>query len=242
MFKKIPRSFDLRVYKNLFKESSYNLCMEFKGEGIKAIIFDVGGVLQLGPKTRFHRKDFHVSGVHEIIAKKLGISIDQYFDAIDSYYVKSIEGTISKKKLLSHLSKNLKVSQEKVEKLYSKEYKKRYKRNRKLYGLVRKLKRKNYKIAMLSDQWHLSKQPQISKKDYILFDEIVVSCDVGIRKPHKEIYNLILSRLNVLPRETIFIDNQSWNLIPAYNLGIKTILFANNEKTKKELNKFGVRV
>ncbi len=53
---------------------------------IKAVIFDIGGVLQLGSESK-------VKGVHKYIAKKLGISIDQYFDSIDATYAKAIEGT-----------------------------------------------------------------------------------------------------------------------------------------------------
>ena len=77
-----------------------------RGEGIKAVIFDIGGVLQLGNKRPTPNR-VHVSGVHEVIAKKLKISLDQYFDAIDTVYANSIEGKISKKQLLGILSSNL---------------------------------------------------------------------------------------------------------------------------------------
>ena len=209
---------------------------------IKAVIFDVGGVLQLGVKTRHLRKDLHISGVHESIAKKLKISIDQYFDSIDTAYVKSMEGQISKKETLSIISKNLKISEKRIEKLYSDEYKKKYRKNKGLYKIARKLKKKGYKIAILSDQWHLSKEVHIPKKDYSFFEKVVVSCEVGMRKPNREIYNLILSKLKLKPQETIFIDNQSWNIIPAHKLGMNTILFVDNENTKIQLKKFGIKI
>ncbi|MEA3414175.1 MAG: HAD-IA family hydrolase [Nanoarchaeota archaeon] len=211
-----------------------------KGE-IKAIIFDIGGVLQARTQTRFNRKELHLSGVHELVAKKLKISIDQYFDAIDSYYVKSIEGSISKKELLENLSRNLKTPREKIEKLYYKAYSKKFKQDKLLLSTAKKLK-KNYKVAILSDQWHLSKDAHYPKNFQKLFNPVVISCDVGIRKPAKEIYKLILKKLKLKPNQVIFIDNQAWNTIPAHALGMNTILHIDTKKTIQELKQFGVKL
>jgi epoxide hydrolase-like predicted phosphatase len=209
---------------------------------IKAIIFDIGGVLQLGPKTRFTRKDLHVSGVHEIIANKLKISLDQYFDAIDSHYTKSLEGQISKKKLISILSFNLNYPKKKIENIYFKTYKKKYHKNKKLFKIAKQLKKQGYKIAILSDQWHLSQNALIPKSDQKIFDQIIISCEVGVRKPNISTYELLLNKLKVKPEETIFIDNQSWNLLPANKLKMNTILFMDNKKIKKQLAKFGIKL
>ena len=67
--------------------------------GIKAIIFDIGDVLRISSThlTRYKKNKIHL-GVHEEIAKKLKIPIDQYFDSIDTAYSKSIEGKISQSK------------------------------------------------------------------------------------------------------------------------------------------------
>jgi putative hydrolase of the HAD superfamily len=211
------------------------------GKPIKAIIFDIGGVLQARTKTRFNRKELHTSGVHEIVAKKLGISLDQYFDAIDSYYVKSIEGSISKKELLTHLSRNLNAPAEKIEKLYFQAYSKKFQIDKLLLSTAKKLK-KNYKIAILSDQWHLSKKAHYPKSFQKLFDPAIISCDVGVRKPSKEIYKLTLKKLNMKPHEVIFIDNQSWNTIPAHALGMNVILHIDTKKTIQELKRFGVKL
>ncbi len=211
-------------------------------EEANTIIFDIGGVLQVGPKTRFTRKDLHVSGVHELVAKKLKISIDQYFDAIDSHYTKSIEGKISKKKLLSILSFNLKYPANKLEKLYLNLYKKKYHKNKGLFKIARQLKKEGYRLAILSDQWHLSKDALIPKKDKKIFEKVILSCDVGLRKPNKEIYELIIKKLKIKPEQSIFIDNQPWNILPANKLGFNTILFSDNKKTKKQLSEFGIKL
>lgn len=216
--------------------------MRCRDSKIKAVIFDVGGVLQIGGKTRFSKKDVHTSGVHQIIANKLKISIDQYLDSIDTYYAKSIEGQISKPTLLSVLSSNLNYSKDKLQNLYYKTYKKKYTKNIGLYSIAKRLKKQGYKIAILSDQWHLSKEALMPKKDTKIFDVIIISCDVGIRKPNTPIYQMVLDKLKLKPEETIFIDNQVWNIIPAHKLGMNTILFHDNKKTREQLKEFEVKL
>ena len=51
---------------------------------IKAIIFDIGDVLALSKDYRLF-KHMH-KGLHEYIAKKLNISVDNWFDAGSSVY------------------------------------------------------------------------------------------------------------------------------------------------------------
>ena len=76
--------------------------MKTKKEELKAIIYDIGGVLQVGEQQRKYQSQKHASGVHESIAKKLRIRMDQYFDSIDTAYALSIEGKISKRKLFTY--------------------------------------------------------------------------------------------------------------------------------------------
>jgi len=44
--------------------------------------------------------------------------------------------------------------------------------------------------------------------------------------------------LKLFPGEILFVDNRAWNLSPAKDLGIKTILFLNNKLFKKQLKEF----
>ncbi len=205
-----------------------------KKEEIKAILFDIGGVLALPKKPIKNKKGDIVSGVHSYVAQKLGISIDQWFDSIDSVYSKSIEGKISDKKVLEIISGNNKTSAEKIEKLIVEAYKLKMKQNKQLLNKAFKLKKLGYKIAVLSDQWPLSKRALIPDNLYRNFNKLIVSCDVGLRKPNPKIYKLSLKKLKMKPSEVLFIDNQRWNIKPAKKLGIKTILFKNNPQLFKE--------
>lgn len=197
---------------------------------IKAIILDVGGVLALGENSKVTKGKIVPSGVHLDLAKKLNVSIDQYLDAIDTNYALAIEGKISREKVIGIFAKNLKTSPKKLEKLYIKYYRKYFKQNKQLFKQVFELKKQGYIIAILSDQWPLSREALMPDKFYKNFDNIVVSCEVGIRKPDIKIFKLILKKLKLSSRQTLFIDNQKWNTDPAKKLGMKTILFKDNKQ------------
>ena len=158
---------------------------------IKALIFDVGGVLQLGNPSADHPK------VHRSIAKKLRVGLDQYFDAIDTFYVKSYVGKISEKKALQLMARNLKTTPKKLRELYIQNYQKYYILNKKLLEYAFKKKKQGYKIAILSDQWWLSKKALFPRYFYTKFNATIVSCEVGVRKPNLKIYRLTLKKLRL---------------------------------------------
>ena len=214
-------------------------------EPIKAIIFDVGGVFALSknPTTiKINNNRNHNFGVHEYIAKKLRIPLDQWFDSIDSVYADAFEGRVSEEKTLSIISRNVKTNPYKLKKIILKAYKKNFNQNKQLYRFAFKLKKQGYKIAILSDQWWISKDAVIKPKYVKKFNVAIISCDVGLRKPNQEIYKIALKKLKLKPSECLFIDNQSWNITPAKKLGMKTILFKTNKQLFKQLSKQGVEI
>ncbi|MBU0958873.1 MAG: HAD family phosphatase [Nanoarchaeota archaeon] len=214
--------------------------MKKRKSKIKAIIFDIGGVLELSNtelvKTPGKHSQFWNKGVHNYVAKKLGISLDRYFDSIDAPYTESMEGKVSEEKATKTLAQNLQLSVKKLKRLYFNAYAGNFNTNMGLYHKAWKLKKQGYKIAILSDQWNLSKPALAPKRTMKKFDVVMISCEVGLRKPNPEIYKRTLRQLKVHAKEVIFIDNQEWNLKPAKKLGMKTILFKNNKQTIEELD------
>ena len=208
------------------------------GKKIQVVIFDVGGVLQLGkiPPSTVRGRSREL-GIHETITKKLKISLDQYFDSIDTIYAKSVEGKLSEKKVLEIMAENLKISKNKLEKYYIEAYKKNFKFNRELFIFAKKIKKQGLRTAILSDQWHLSKKALVPKKFSKIFNPSIISCDVGMRKPNPEIYKLTLKKLKIKPRDDVFIDNREWNLNPAEKLGMKVVLFKNNKQTIRDIER-----
>lgn len=57
------------------------------------------------------------------------------------------------------------------------------------------------------------------------FADKIVSGEVHMRKPDKEIFTYTLKRLGCNPEQCVFIDNSVSNLLVAEELGIQTILF-----------------
>jgi 2-haloacid dehalogenase len=72
------------------------------------------------------------------------------------------------------------------------------------------------------------------------FTGIVISGNEKVRKPHPEIYRILLERYHLQPQECIFIDDRQENLDTARQLGIDTILFQTAEQVRKDLNKAGI--
>jgi putative hydrolase of the HAD superfamily len=56
-----------------------------------------------------------------------------------------------------------------------------------------------------------------------LFDVVIESSRVGIRKPEPEFYELACERLDVKPEEAVFLDDLGVNLKPAKAMGMTTI-------------------
>lgn len=85
---------------------------------------------------------------------------------------------------------------------------------------------KDYHLALLSND--VSEWSAYLRKKYDLnqyFEEIVISGDVGLRKPDRAIYELLLRRLQCRPENSVFIDDRQKNLIPAMRAGMRTIQF-----------------
>ena len=103
--------------------------------------------------------------------------------------------------------------------------------NEKLFDYIRKSLKPKYKIGMLSnagDNW-LSDIFERSQID--LFDEIVLSYQLGVIKPDPIMYQTIANRLGVLPGECIFIDDQQRYVDGAVQLGMQGIHFEDTSQT-----------
>lgn len=56
-----------------------------------------------------------------------------------------------------------------------------------------------------------------------LFDDIVDSCEVGVRKPDPAIYRLACERLGVAPERALFIDDHQGNVVGARAIGMGAV-------------------
>lgn len=72
------------------------------------------------------------------------------------------------------------------------------------------------------------------------FDGRLVSGEENTRKPFKEIYELIISRFNLIPEHTIFIDDNIRNIDAAKQLGLVCIHFTSHADLAEKLSDLGV--
>lgn len=95
----------------------------------------------------------------------------------------------------------------------------------------------------------LSNYPEIGfpqfKQRYSILDRVhgyVVSYQEKLLKPEREIYEVLLQRYNLIPDETVFIDDIRENIDAADNLGIHGIVFENVTQTRSILLSLGVTI
>jgi epoxide hydrolase-like predicted phosphatase len=105
-----------------------------------------------------------------------------------------------------------------------------------LLNFARSLK-KERKIGLLSNAWVNARQRLGGLYDFIdVFDAAVFSSEVGVRKPEKAIFDLMLSRLDVQPHEAIFVDDFLINIRGAKEAGLHTVQYKENSRAIKEIN------
>ena len=99
--------------------------------------------------------------------------------------------------------------------------------NQGIVEIIQKYK-SEYKIALISNYPpHL--REKLQKQNLTnLFDEIIISSEVGYQKPEPEIFRLLCDKLNIMTSELIFIDDSKKSLEGAESIGYTTILYKYN--------------
>ena len=193
---------------------------------IKAIAFDYGGVIKINEQDLIKEICDYLHITKEVFNKEY-FSINHLFN---------IEGKGFEEVTLFLVSKfdNSEKAKEHTLKLL-KENKGKYHLNNELVEIIKELKNKKYKIALLSNN-SLELRHKLSEDSILdLFDEIVISAEVGYQKPQPEIFDILFKKLGLEPNEVIFIDDTFKSLEGADKIGYTPILFKDNETFEKEL-------
>lgn len=196
---------------------------------IKNVIFDIGGVI-VKFKKETYLKPLELDEETEIFLRDKILFTDEWF--------KLSIGTSSEQEFLNNVAKtypdylDLASSVFKIETLdkllpvYTKTIK-----------LVEQLKKKGYRLFVISDMeehgivYMEHAVPNINE----LFDDIIYSCRVGMVKKDGNVFDTAMERFNVVPEETLFIDDVQANLDQASKRGIHTFQFTNPDVHVKEL-------
>jgi epoxide hydrolase-like predicted phosphatase len=97
------------------------------------------------------------------------------------------------------------------------------------------------RTGLVSNSWGTRRYDRTQLGE--LFDGVVISGDVGMRKPAPEIYRLGAERIGLEPQQCVFVDDLPFNLAPAQELGMATVHHVSAEQTVAELEQLlGVKL
>lgn len=100
---------------------------------------------------------------------------------------------------------------------------------------VRRARAGGIRTGLVSNSWGTRRYPQELLAE--LFDGVVISGEVGIRKPAPEIYALGAERIGLEPAACVFVDDLPFNLTPAAELGMATVHHRTAAETLSELER-----
>ncbi|WP_317899545.1 HAD family hydrolase [Aurantibacillus circumpalustris] len=204
---------------------------------IKNIIFDLGGVIiNLDQSLTIHEFN-KISAIpfEEVYTQTAQTELFNDFD----------KGKISDFEFFSELRKQIRYEGPEVDLLYAWNAMLLDVPEKRLDLLVNM--KQNYNTFLLSNTC----EPHIAcfeKELYIhhgvknfndYFDRVYYSCRMGMRKPHREIFELVLKENELVPEETVFIDDSIQHVKGAGECGIKAYLLPKDMEVGdllKELN------
>jgi putative hydrolase of the HAD superfamily len=100
---------------------------------------------------------------------------------------------------------------------------------------VRTARAAGVRTGLISNSWGTGRYPHELLE--ALFDGVVLSGDVGIRKPAPRIYELGAQAIELAPERCVFVDDLPFNLPPAEEMGMATVHHTDPERTIAELER-----
>ncbi|HEX9503936.1 MAG TPA: HAD family phosphatase [Patescibacteria group bacterium] len=192
---------------------------------IKAIIFDLGGVVAHGGYLGFIKhycaECFTPAGKKKILQLEREVNLGKI---TEKQFYKEIEN-------IFHVHMNPKQMHEKIIR--------HMKADKALVHMIPNLK--PTKIALFSNSLgHMAKE--VLKKRHLtgrkFFDRIFISTDMHMAKPDQKAYRYVLTQLKVEPSEAMMVDDRIENLRPARAIGMNAIQYRNSRQFAKELKKY----
>ncbi|WP_316759600.1 HAD family hydrolase [Streptomyces herbicida] len=101
-----------------------------------------------------------------------------------------------------------------------------------MFALAEDLRRLGVKVALLSNSWG-NTYPR--ERIDALFDPVVISGEVGLRKPLAPIYELTLDRLDLPAERAVFVDDAAPNVLGARAVGMRALLHTDAAGTRTAL-------
>lgn len=198
-------------------------------KNIKVIAFDFGGVIY--------------NYNHSVLMKDVAKELKQPIEAVTSAWKVKINeyelGQASEDEFWDAFLKNLKISHNK--KILHQIVMNHFQPIVESLKILKSLKGKVI-LGLISNQtsWlsDLEKKYQFKK----FFDILVVSNEVSLQKPNKEIFNLFIKKVRVKPNEIIFIDDSLNYKEATESVGINFIHFKTPKDLKSEIKRYNLKL
>lgn len=199
---------------------------------IKAVAFDFGGVIETWTGKNFS----------EIASERLDVPVDDFKKAYFSHnHLTNVENRPWEEvfmNVVAQFSSDIRKQEEIRKAIHAS--REENKINTEVLELVGKLRARNLKVGILSNATSELRERLEKENISELFDEIVISSEIGFQKPSREAFEILFQRLGVRAQETIFVDDSPKSLESAQELGYLPVLFKSNEQLKRELSNLGV--
>lgn len=105
-----------------------------------------------------------------------------------------------------------------------------------MWDVVARAREAGVRTGLLSNSWGTEHYPY--EQLHEVFDELVISGDVGCRKPDAEIYHLTMDRFGATADQCAFVDDLHFNVAAATELGMHGVLFEELDATIDALEPF----
>jgi putative hydrolase of the HAD superfamily len=203
---------------------------------IQAVISDFGGVLTSPLSDSFF-----------IYGKQIGVPPERFWEAIalatetagGRHPLFQLErGEISESEFLSRLEAHLDgVSLAG----FARAFFEHLEPNEPMIGFLRELRERGHRLALLTNnvrEWEPLWRPKLPEIDEI-FEVVVDSGFVGMRKPEPDIYLLTIERLGggLRPSDCVMVDDLEVNCEAARALGMRAVRFENAEQAIPEVER-----
>jgi len=198
---------------------------------IKWLLVDIGDVLLV--RNENNHKSFA-----ELLADELGVDLELAQEINKVHYTTMEEEHIPENKFVADLKEKLNYDAPRdIFSYFERAYDTQRRPNTEFINFLNEVRAEGVKTGILSNTvaiyTHVQERVGISKIGG--FDPIIYSWDVQLTKPHKEIFELALEKLNVSPEEIVFIDDKKGHLEGAQEVGMGILLFEDTNDAIKEI-------
>ncbi|NRQ35921.1 HAD family phosphatase [Nonomuraea sp. NN258] len=200
---------------------------------MRAVVFDIGGVLELSPISR-HEPSAGMRGLDERWEAKLGLTPGRINEHMDATWRAGTIGAVTLDEVHRELARLLGDESE----AYMEEVWAEYLGvlNTELADYLAGL-RPRCTTGILSNSFVGAREREQAAYGFEdLVDHLVYSHEAGMTKPDPAIYLLTCERLGVRPEETVFLDDVEPYVAGARAAGLHAVLYRDNAQAITALN------